>query len=331
MTVCMYGGSLSHHGVLGMHWGVRRYQNKDGSLTPAGKKKAAKMRDQYTELTGKKLGQNSKSLGKTSGSSGSSDKSKDLSEQTAELRKQKEYLQAKKDVLDLQRQVSSLTPQKVSKGKQFMEKYGSTIASRLWNDVGKGQINRFLEKKLGTEKVVSESERLAQRARDAENRWKVVQNEDRIARAQSQRNQNGSNSSGNDSRPNAASNTSNNSNQSSSNQNSSSANTRTNQSQNSNSNNTQSGHNTGTSQTANTSGNHTTGTTSNSSHTETFTGTVEGRGTSRYTPPHGPTIDASVRNASATSVSQSDVDRGRSQASNYSSMSVNALSENRRN
>lgn len=28
---------LSHHGITGMHWGIRRYQNKDGSLTPAGK------------------------------------------------------------------------------------------------------------------------------------------------------------------------------------------------------------------------------------------------------------------------------------------------------
>ena len=30
---------LYHHGILGMHWGIRRYQNEDGTLTPAGKKR----------------------------------------------------------------------------------------------------------------------------------------------------------------------------------------------------------------------------------------------------------------------------------------------------
>ncbi len=30
---------LFHHGILGQKWGVRRYQNKDGSLTSAGKKR----------------------------------------------------------------------------------------------------------------------------------------------------------------------------------------------------------------------------------------------------------------------------------------------------
>lgn len=30
---------LYHHGILGMHWGIRRYQNKDGTWTAAGKKR----------------------------------------------------------------------------------------------------------------------------------------------------------------------------------------------------------------------------------------------------------------------------------------------------
>lgn len=30
---------LYHHGILGMKWGVRRFQNKDGSLTSSGKKR----------------------------------------------------------------------------------------------------------------------------------------------------------------------------------------------------------------------------------------------------------------------------------------------------
>ena len=31
---------LYHHGIKGMKWGIRRYQNADGSLTNAGKKRA---------------------------------------------------------------------------------------------------------------------------------------------------------------------------------------------------------------------------------------------------------------------------------------------------
>ena len=46
----MYNDELMHYGVKGMKWGVRRYQNADGSLTPKGKKRISK---QYKNLSEK--------------------------------------------------------------------------------------------------------------------------------------------------------------------------------------------------------------------------------------------------------------------------------------
>lgn len=38
----VYETELAHHGVKGQKWGVRRYQNADGSLTRAGKRRYGK-------------------------------------------------------------------------------------------------------------------------------------------------------------------------------------------------------------------------------------------------------------------------------------------------
>lgn len=40
---------LSHHGILGQKWGIRRFQNKDGSLTEAGRRRLEKKDAKWAE------------------------------------------------------------------------------------------------------------------------------------------------------------------------------------------------------------------------------------------------------------------------------------------
>ena len=46
----MHNNELYHHGIKGMKWGIRRYQNKDGSLTAKGKAMASKKYKKYMNI-----------------------------------------------------------------------------------------------------------------------------------------------------------------------------------------------------------------------------------------------------------------------------------------
>lgn len=55
-TPCYLSSSecLAHHGVLGQKWGIRRYQNKNGTLTEAGKRRLAKIESKQAKYEAKK-------------------------------------------------------------------------------------------------------------------------------------------------------------------------------------------------------------------------------------------------------------------------------------
>lgn len=152
---------LIHHGIKGQKWGIRRFQNKDGSLTPAGRKRVAKLESQYTALTGRKIKNQS-----------AKPKPKTIEERTKELQSQKTYLQTQKDILDLNNQIASLKPDTRSAGRKFIEKNAPAIGKLVWDSVGKNTVQKVIDKKLGLDKK-STSEKLAQQAKDLKNMYDI--------------------------------------------------------------------------------------------------------------------------------------------------------------
>lgn len=56
-----------HHGVKGQKWGIRRYQNEDGSLTAKGIKEKAKMTKWIDSSSGRRAMKRTRRAGNASG------------------------------------------------------------------------------------------------------------------------------------------------------------------------------------------------------------------------------------------------------------------------
>lgn len=153
---------LYHHGVKGQRWGVRRYQNKDGSLTSYGKKRyakelakleAEKKRVRQQEQTAKKikkLDDMRKDIDERKKALKSDDTPEPTKQPKAQTTPQKrklselsnEEIQAKIDRMNLenkykelaQERIDAVSKKEVSKGRKFaeevIEKAGKNIATQ---------------------------------------------------------------------------------------------------------------------------------------------------------------------------------------------------------
>lgn len=159
-----YPTELYHYGILGMRWGVRRYQNKDGTLTAAGKKKYAKLQAQSDELEAKKralVGDNNSAASKPQmlsedyarAHSGKSPKVMD----TAELKELNTRLQQEKLYYETLSTVSKLTykPTAMEKLVNVGKKALGDALTEWGTQTVKNVTKRALEKTLG--KVVEKA------------------------------------------------------------------------------------------------------------------------------------------------------------------------------
>ena len=133
----MENSQLYHHGILGMKWGVRRFQNKDGSLTSAGKR--------HLEQNSKaKQGNNKKKKGHTT------NKGKSINELSDdELKKRINRLELEKRYEALSKKEQKA---KMFDGKRFvtqvLENSGKVVATQLSTYVMGNMVNKVAQKNI---------------------------------------------------------------------------------------------------------------------------------------------------------------------------------------
>ena len=173
---------LMHWRVLGMKWGVRRYQNADGTLTAAGKKRygtksnfekvqRAKKAASPDKLKKQKAREKANArteaeIAKYKKKAGIEDNKKESTNNSTEINKTKSIkemsnaeIQARIDRIRLEQTLASLQPKKVSAGEKFIKNL-SGFATKTLTDVSQKVINKAIENAFKEQKVETAYDKL---------------------------------------------------------------------------------------------------------------------------------------------------------------------------
>lgn len=185
---------LYHHGIKGQRWGIRRFQNKDGSLTPAGEKRRAKLEGKLEKLGGKKKTAGDDTAAQTPKKKRASEMSDDeLDKAIVRARKEDEYnrlrpepvVQSKRNVLvedmlkpalmtagrnAMQNAISKMSDKLISKA--FGDKVDPDSIEALTKTFNKLDLKNKIDKLQNPDKHLSEEDKnkRQQREFEAENR-----------------------------------------------------------------------------------------------------------------------------------------------------------------
>lgn len=149
----MRSDELMHYGRKGQKWGVRLFQNKDGSLTPAGRIRYGK-NGPPTNKSGKELLRENTARDKSIRfAAKTTSKSVEIGKRAAQQKSVSEMsdqeLRAAIDRKRLEIEYARLNPQQVSRGRKFANAAMKDVVIPAAKNVGKAYLEKQMKRALG--------------------------------------------------------------------------------------------------------------------------------------------------------------------------------------